>query len=187
MKQIDPGFIHDLSSLDRLRAGIGEDKQGSLREAATQFESIFTQMLFKSMREANAAFESDLMSSNNSKFYQQMHDEQMSSQLSTTGSLGLADMIVKQLGGEPQDLSQHQPTTDLRLQQQPQPFSIRPINADPVALPLVTRLSERSLPLPPLSEPRLSQKIAPMVTDKVLSATSKKPTSFASAVFSFLL
>ena len=181
MKQIDPGFIHDLSSLDRLRAGIGEDKQGSLREAATQFESIFTQMLFKSMREANAAFESDLMSSNNSKFYQQMHDEQMSSQLSTTGSLGLADMIVKQLGGEPQDLSQHQPTTDLRLQQQPQPFSIRPINADPVALPLVTRLSERSLPLPPLSEPRLSQKIAPMVTDKVLSATSKKPTSFASA------
>lgn len=181
MKQIDPGFIHDLSSLDRLRAGIGEDKQGSLREAATQFESIFTQMLFKSMREANAAFESDLMSSNNSKFYQQMHDEQMSSQLSTTGSLGLADMIVKQLGGEPQDLSQHQPTTDLRLQQQPQPFSIRPINADPVALPLVTRLSERSLPLPPLSEPHLSQKIAPMVTDKVLSATSTKPTSFASA------
>lgn len=165
MKQIEPGFIHDLSNLDRLRAGISEDKQGSLREAATQFESIFTQMLFKSMREANSAFESDLMSSNNGKFYQQMHDEQLSSQLSSTGSLGLADMIVKQLGGEQQDLSQHKPTTELRPQQQPQPFSIRPINADSVALPLATGSTDKALPAKPTES-----SIKPI-----------EPTSFASA------
>ncbi|PSW35314.1 flagellar assembly peptidoglycan hydrolase FlgJ [Photobacterium phosphoreum] len=187
MKQIEPGFIHDLSSLDRLRAGIGEDKKGSLREAAVQFESIFTQMLFKSMREANSAFESDLMSSNNGKFYQQMHDEQLSSQLSTTGSLGLADMIVKQLGGEQQDLSQHQPTTELRPQQQPQPFSIRPINADSVALPLATGSTDKALSLP-LSESRLHQQVAPVVAVKTLPAKPTEssikpiePTSFASA------
>ncbi len=177
MKQIEPGFIHDLSNLDRLRAGISEDKQGSLREAATQFESIFTQMLFKSMREANSAFESDLMSSNNSKFYQQMHDEQISSQLSTTGSLGLADMIVKQLGGEPQDLSQHQPTTDLSPQQLSQPFSIRPINADPVALPTIMK----SQPSASLSAPPLLEKIAPVAAAETLPTKQLQPTSFASA------
>ncbi len=100
IKNVDAGFVHDLSSLDRLRAGIKDDEQGSLRAAAVQFESIFTQMLFKSMRQANEAFESDLMSSSNTKFFEQMHDEQMASELSSTGSLGLADLIVNQLGGD---------------------------------------------------------------------------------------
>ncbi|PSW07610.1 flagellar assembly peptidoglycan hydrolase FlgJ [Photobacterium lipolyticum] len=100
MKNIDTGFVHDISNLERLRAGINGDEAGSLRAAAEQFESIFTQMLFKSMRQANEAFESDLMSSQNTKFFEQMHDEQMASELSSTGSLGLADMIVAQLGGE---------------------------------------------------------------------------------------
>ncbi|ELR65127.1 Flagellar protein FlgJ [Photobacterium marinum] len=100
MKTTDPGFIHDISNLERLRAGIKEDEGASLKAAAQQFEAIFTQMLFKSMREANEAFESDLMSSSNTKFFEQMHDEQMASELSATGSLGLADLIVEQLGGE---------------------------------------------------------------------------------------
>lgn len=98
MKTTSPGFINDFSSLDRLRAGIGNDEEQSLRAAAEQFESIFTQMLFKSMRQANEAFESDLMSSSNTKFFEQMHDEQMASELSSNGTLGLADLIVEQLG-----------------------------------------------------------------------------------------
>ncbi|BDU36336.1 flagellar assembly peptidoglycan hydrolase FlgJ [Vibrio nigripulchritudo] len=98
----DIGFIHDISSLDKLRqgaveAGTEEEKQAALRTAAKQFESIFTTMLFKSMRDANTAFESDLMKSQNQDFYRQMLDEQMASELSDSGSLGLADMIVAQL------------------------------------------------------------------------------------------
>ncbi|UTV27041.1 flagellar assembly peptidoglycan hydrolase FlgJ [Photobacterium atrarenae] len=99
MKTTDPGFIHDISNLERLRAGINSDESASLRGAAQQFEALFTQMLFKSMRQANEAFESDLMSSNSTKFFEQMRDEQMASELSSTGSLGLADLIVEQLGG----------------------------------------------------------------------------------------
>ncbi|PSW11137.1 flagellar assembly peptidoglycan hydrolase FlgJ [Photobacterium rosenbergii] len=97
----DTSFVLDISSLDRLRAGVktGKDgEQASLQAAAEQFEAIFTQMMFKSMREANSAFESDLMSSRNTKFFEQMHDEQMASELSRSNSLGLADMIVQQLG-----------------------------------------------------------------------------------------
>lgn len=98
MKPTDPGFVNDLANLDRLRAGIkGKGDTESLRAAAEQFEALFTQMLFKSMRQANEAFESDLMSSSNTKFFEEMRDEQMSSELSARGSLGLADLIVEQL------------------------------------------------------------------------------------------
>ena len=97
----DIGFIHDIGSLDRLRQqavnGEGGSEQEALKAAAKQFESIFTSMLFKSMRDANSSFKSDMLNSQNEQFYRQMLDDQMSSELSASGSLGLADMIVAQL------------------------------------------------------------------------------------------
>ncbi len=99
---VDSQFVHDISQLDSLRRqatkGGEGDESAALRAAAEQFEALFTQMLFKSMRDANEAFESDLIDDRTSKFYEQMADEQMASELSREGSLGLADMIVAQLG-----------------------------------------------------------------------------------------
>ncbi|MEZ8191173.1 flagellar assembly peptidoglycan hydrolase FlgJ [Vibrio sp. 1F279] len=97
----DIGFIHDIGSLDRLRQQAVSGEEGSEKEALTaaakQFESIFTSMLFKSMRDANSSFKSDMLNSQNEQFYRQMQDDQMASELSASGSLGLADMIVAQL------------------------------------------------------------------------------------------
>ncbi|WGV99594.1 flagellar assembly peptidoglycan hydrolase FlgJ [Vibrio sp. YMD68] len=97
----DIGFIHDIAGLDKLRqkavGGDEADDKAALAAAAKQFEAIFTSMLFKSMRDANANFESGMMDSQNQQFYRQMLDDQMSSELSSSGSLGLADMIVAQL------------------------------------------------------------------------------------------
>ncbi|WP_394127665.1 flagellar assembly peptidoglycan hydrolase FlgJ [Vibrio hepatarius] len=97
----DIGFIHDIAGLDKLRQkavdGDEASEKAALTAAAKQFEAIFTSMLFKSMRDANSTFESGLMDSQNQQFYRQMMDEQMSSELSASGSLGLADMIVAQL------------------------------------------------------------------------------------------
>ncbi|ANU37124.1 flagellar assembly peptidoglycan hydrolase FlgJ [Vibrio scophthalmi] len=97
----DIGFIHDIAGLDKLRQQAVKGDEASEKEALTaaakQFESIFTSMLFKSMRDANATFESGLLDSQNQQFYRQMQDEQMASELSSSGSLGLADMIVAQL------------------------------------------------------------------------------------------
>lgn len=97
----DIGFIHDIASLDKLRqqakTGDKEGESAALKAAAKQFEAIFTSMLFKSMRDANADFKSEMFNSQNEDFYRQMLDEQMSSELSASGSLGLADMIVAQL------------------------------------------------------------------------------------------
>lgn len=92
---------YDLSNLDSLReqALDGDPERKVLKKAAQQFEAIFTQMLFKSMRKANEAFEDKDSPFNQSsvKFFQDMHDQQLSMELSQSGSLGLADLIVEQL------------------------------------------------------------------------------------------
>ena len=107
----DIGFIHDIGSLDRLRQQAVNGEEGSEKEALTaaakQFEAIFTSMLFKSMRDANSSFKSDMLNSQNEQFYRQMQDDQMASELSTNGSLGLADMIVAQLSaGQSSDVTE---------------------------------------------------------------------------------
>lgn len=93
--------VMDIQNLDSLRQGaLGNDKD-ALKEVAKQFESLFTDMLMKSMRKANAAFESDNpMNNNYTQFYRDMQDKQMSADLSQSGSLGLADIIVKQLSND---------------------------------------------------------------------------------------
>jgi len=59
------------------------------------------QMLMKSMRKAQEVLESDSpFNSESTKFYRDMHDQQMSLELSNNGSLGLSDLIVRQLGGD---------------------------------------------------------------------------------------
>jgi flagellar protein FlgJ len=71
-----------------------------LKEAAKQFESLFTQMLLKSMREANKSFGGDsLFGSDQADFYQDMFDDQMALHLSKGKGLGLADMLMRQLAG----------------------------------------------------------------------------------------
>ena len=94
--------LGDLNALRQDALKSGGDQQASneaLKKAAEQFESIFTQMLMKSMRKANEAMEDKNSPFNSSgvKFFQEMHDQQLSLELSKKGSLGLADLIVKQL------------------------------------------------------------------------------------------
>lgn len=93
--------VHDVSSLNNLREAIakGED-QSALQETAKQFEAIFVQMMLKSMRKAQEAMadEDSPFNSQQVKFYRDMHDQQLAVDLSSNGGLGLADLIVKQLG-----------------------------------------------------------------------------------------
>lgn len=95
-------LVNDIQGLDKLRQqGFEQDRGKALDEAARQFESLFTQQLFKSMRAANKVFESNSpMNSRYTQHYQDMHDQQMSAELSRQGSLGLADLVARQLGGE---------------------------------------------------------------------------------------
>jgi len=88
----------DLNSLQKIKSEGNKDV--ALQKVAKQFESMFVSMLFKGMRQANAVFEKGNMGhSNAEKMYRDMHDQQLALELSTNGSLGLTDLIVRQLGG----------------------------------------------------------------------------------------
>ena len=105
--------LNGLNSIrEQSRKGSNEAKESALKEAAQQFEAIFMKMLLSSMRKAQDVLESDSpFNSESTKFYRDMHDQQMAVELSSNGSLGLTDLIVRQLGG---DSSNFTPSSVLR-------------------------------------------------------------------------
>lgn len=93
-------FFADFQGLAALKNDAKGQAPTALKEAARQFESLFTQMLLKSMREANRSFgENSLFGSDQGDMYQDMFDDQIAMQLSKGKGLGLADMLVRQLQG----------------------------------------------------------------------------------------
>ena len=102
----------DINGLNSIRqdakTGDSAGKKEALEQAAKQFEAIFMQMLMKSMRKAQAVLEADSpLNSESTKFYRDMHDQQMSLELSNNGALGLAPLIVRQLGGDTENFTPH--------------------------------------------------------------------------------
>jgi peptidoglycan hydrolase FlgJ len=92
---IDPSFYADFGGLTELKKNVEANDPRAIRAAAQQFESLFTEMMLKSMREANLG--QGLGESDQSDFYQDMYDQQLSLQISQGKGLGLADMLVQQL------------------------------------------------------------------------------------------
>lgn len=91
---------NDIAGLDTLRRAAQSGDKKALKEAAQQFEGIFVQMMLKSMRKAQdvMADKDSPFNSEQVKFYRDMHDQQLANDLSSNGSIGLADIIVRQLG-----------------------------------------------------------------------------------------
>ncbi|MFC4308555.1 flagellar assembly peptidoglycan hydrolase FlgJ [Steroidobacter flavus] len=89
----------DFAGLASLRNDATKSQDvATLKQAAKQFESLFTQMMLKSMRDANRSFsEGSMFSSQQGDFYQDMFDDQISMELSKGKGLGLADVLVRQL------------------------------------------------------------------------------------------
>lgn len=90
----------DLNQLNNIRV-LGNDNQDvALKKIAEQFESMFMQMMLKSMRSANDVFAKDNpLNSFEVNFHKDMLDQQMSLSLSEGGKLGLADVLFRQLKG----------------------------------------------------------------------------------------
>jgi flagellar protein FlgJ len=87
---------HDFAQFAALRRGAGAQDPDTLREVARQFESIFTKMMLQSMRDAS--FGDPMFGSDQGDMYQGMMDDQLAVQLSAGRGLGLADMLIRQLG-----------------------------------------------------------------------------------------
>lgn len=96
------GMYHDFNGLSQLKTKARNDESAALQEVAQQFESLFLGMMLKSMRSASLA--EGIMDSDQSEFYQEMYDQQIATDLGQKGSLGLSDLIVRQLGGSAVDV-----------------------------------------------------------------------------------
>jgi flagellar protein FlgJ len=92
---IAPSFYADFQGLDRLRASAGRQDPQALREAARQFEGLFTAMMLKSMREGSLG--GGLGDSQETQTYQEMYDQQLALQMAHGKGLGLAEMLMQQL------------------------------------------------------------------------------------------
>ncbi|WJD48200.1 MULTISPECIES: flagellar assembly peptidoglycan hydrolase FlgJ [unclassified Enterobacter] len=88
----------DAQSLNELKSKAGQDPGANLRPVARQVEGMFVQMMLKSMREALP--KDGLFSSDSTRLYTSMYDQQIAQQMTAGKGLGLADMMVKQMGGE---------------------------------------------------------------------------------------
>lgn len=87
--------VNDPAALASLKREARAQSPAALRETARQFESLFTRMLLKSMREAS--FGDSLTGSDSEGFYRDMYDDQLAVELSKGTGLGLADLLVEQL------------------------------------------------------------------------------------------
>ena len=94
----------DAQSLNELKAKAGQDPAANIRPVARQVEGMFVQMMLKSMREALP--KDGVFSSDSTRLYTSMYDQQIAQQMTAGKGLGLAEMMVKQMTqgqGQPAD------------------------------------------------------------------------------------
>lgn len=86
----------DNSSLNELKSRVRQQPQSEEAQLAVarQTEGMFIQMMLKSMREALP--KDDLLSSEQTRLYTSLYDQQIAQQISAKGT-GLADMMLKQM------------------------------------------------------------------------------------------
>ncbi|MFW5824963.1 MAG: rod-binding protein, partial [Marinobacter sp.] len=89
----------EFGGLDALKTQARTDRKAALEEVARQFEGLFLSQMLKSMRSANEVLsEGNYLNSEESGFYQDMFDSQLSLSLGGgKGGFGLAEALVSQL------------------------------------------------------------------------------------------
>ena len=92
-------LFHDPQGLQALKREANQDPTKALLPVAKQFESVYLQMMLKSMREAVP--EGGLFTDEATKSYRDMFDSQLAVNLAEQGGIGLAKVMVKQLTPAP--------------------------------------------------------------------------------------
>ena len=88
----------DFGGLNALKAQARTDKEAALEEVAKQFEGLFLSEMVKAMRKAGDVFaEGNYLNSQQSEFYREMFDSQLSLTLSQKQGTGISDALVRQL------------------------------------------------------------------------------------------
>ena len=90
------GLAADASKLESLKRVATEKTPEANMAVAKQFESLFLNLMLKSMREAIPKDEAG--NNDHTQLYTSMLDQQLSQALAAKGGLGLAEIIARQLG-----------------------------------------------------------------------------------------
>ncbi len=93
----DASIYTDLQGLAKLRGEAQQKSPAAMREASRQFEALLVQMMLKSMREAKLG--DGLADTDQSAMYQELYDKQIALEMTRGRGLGVAEMIMKQIGG----------------------------------------------------------------------------------------
>jgi len=133
----------DLQSLEGVRRRADHYPEETLRFAAQQFEALFLQMMLKSARDAK--LDDGLFDSEQTDFYQDLHDKQMAINLAQGQGIGIAELLVQQLrrdqgpgkgteGVSAQAMAVDRIRTlqdylDARLPSTPRPAAVSPVTA----------------------------------------------------------
>lgn len=91
----------DFNGLAKLKTEAKNNSPEAIKEVAKQFESVFLNMVLKSMRQAKLS--DGLLDNDQSEFYQDMYDQQLAIHLSGESGVGLAELIARQLSPKGQD------------------------------------------------------------------------------------
>ena len=87
----------DFAGLGELRTRAKNNDESAAQEVGRQFEAMFVQMVFKSIREANEPMKSDLMGSSSVDTFEQMYHQELSQVMSQKGVFGLGDWLTEQV------------------------------------------------------------------------------------------
>ncbi|QOL15130.1 flagellar assembly peptidoglycan hydrolase FlgJ [Dickeya dianthicola] len=91
---------YETQSLNALKRDVSSHPQSreGIRAVAKQLEGVFVQMMMKSMRDALP--KDGIFSSDQTRMFTSMYDQQLAQQLSSGKGLGLASVIEKQMMGQ---------------------------------------------------------------------------------------
>src|SRR5262249_62296448 len=92
---IASGLAVDPKSLGALQERAAKDPQGALKQAAREFETLFLDMMMKSMRAAAPA--KSMFDNEGTRMFTGLLDHELSRKLADRGGLGLPALLGKQL------------------------------------------------------------------------------------------
>ena len=160
--------VTDMNQFAGLRAMADRNDPEALREVAGQFEALFLQMMMKNMRAAS--FGDPIMGDNKQhELYQDLMDKQLALEMASGPGIGMADMIVRQLGGDVEPVRPSDDVTPLRT-------NVNQTRAFPIS---GNQTTDEQAVLPNIDPPT----VATLVDDKPSRPSWDNPESFAEAIW----
>lgn len=166
----------DFNGLAKLKNEARNHSQEAIKEVAKQFESVFLNMVLKSMRQAKLS--DGLLDNDQSEFYRQMYDQQLALHLSGEPGIGLADLMARQLSPEPQVVRQPMAAEDYlnrSAKADVRPHSFRSNGEASVPPPSSTQSGGQEFKLLPMFADKVQDAREPLIVGKEQFVAQLRP------------